>query len=412
MNRATSPFACLIAVLIASNATAADWPQWQGPDRTNVSSETDLLEQWPEGGPERVWLYDNAGLGYSGFSIVEDTLYTMGARDKTTYLIALDAREGTEKWSTAIGDILTNGWGDGPRATPTVDGERVYALTGQGALVCADATTGDIVWERNAKEFGGKKPNWGYTESVLVDGDKVVFTPGGKEGAIVALDKKNGELIWQSKDFTEGAQYASIIIAEHGGKRQYIQLMQKTLVGLDAESGDVLWKTDFPGRTAVIPTPIYHDGKVYITAGYGAGCKLVELKDEEAAEVYYNQIMKNHHGGVVLIGDHLYGYSDGPGWTCQEFETGVKVWNEKGAFGKGALTAADGKLYLLSERGGEVVLVDATTEGWEEEGRFTLEPQSEQRSSRGKVWTHPVISDARLYLRDQEYIYCYDIQAK
>jgi outer membrane protein assembly factor BamB len=406
------PFACVCSLLfLAHGVSAADWPQWQGPDRTNVSQETGLLQSWPEGGPEKVWTSDVAGLGYAGMAVVGDTLYTLGARDDQELLIALNVADGKERWSTAISDVLSNGWGDGPRSTPTIVEDLVYALSGTGTLVCASTNDGAIVWQTTAKDFGGNKPGWGYCESVLIDGDKVVWTPGGKQGAVVALDRKTGEKIWQSSQFTEGAQYASIIVAEHGGRRQYIQLVQQFVFGLDAETGDLLWQSDWPGKTAVIPTPIFHEGFVYVTSGYGAGCKLVKLSDtNEATEVYANQEMKNHHGGVLLLGDHLYGYSDNAGWLCQDFATGETTWREKSALGKGCLTYADQRLYLVDEKDGNVVLVDASTEGWHERGRFVLEPQSEQRSSKGKIWTHPTVANGRLYLRDQELIISYDIR--
>jgi outer membrane protein assembly factor BamB len=404
---------CLVAIaLLASPLFAADWPQWRGPNRDDVSQETGLQKEWPADGPSRVWLSKEVGIGYSGFSVVGDTLYTMGAKDSEEHLIAVNVADGMAKWSTPLGESLENNWGDGPRSTPTVDGDRVYALSGRGTLVCAKPADGSVVWKVEMSDFGGKKPNWGYCESVLIDGEKCLCTPGGEDGAIVAFDKMTGEKIWQSKDFTDGAQYASIIVAEHGGKRQYVQLTQKTLVGVDAAAGDVLWTTDFDGRTAVVPTPIFHDGCVYVSSGYGAGCKLVRLNDaSEPDEVYVNKNMTNHHGGVILVGEHLYGYSDGKGWVCQDFKTGEIVWNERSKFGKGSVTCAGGKLYLYDERKGEVALIDASPEGWNEHGRFKTDPQSTQRSARGGIWTHPVVANGRLYLRDQELLAAYDVRA-
>src|SRR5262249_28625467 len=188
----------------------ADWPQWRGPDRMDLSKETGLLKDWPKEGPPRLWLFRDAGLGYSGPAIVQGKLFTMGTRNNREELIAVDVTEGKELWSARVGEVLVNDWGDGPRGTPTVDGDRVYALSGLGNLVCASATDGKVIWEKTMREFGGQRPGWGYTESVLVDGDRVVCTPGGSKGAIIALDKKTGTLLWQSKEFNDGAQYASI----------------------------------------------------------------------------------------------------------------------------------------------------------------------------------------------------------
>jgi outer membrane protein assembly factor BamB len=399
-------------IVFALPALAEDWPQWRGPNRDDVSREKGLLQEWPKEGPKRLWLFSDAGLGYSGFSIVGETLYTMGARGDEEFLIAVNATNGTEKWSIAAGGLYKEGHGDGPRGTPTVDGDRVYALSGLGTLVCAKTADGRIVWKAEMSDFGGRRPGWGYCESVLIDGDKVLCTPGGKKGAVVALDKQTGELIWQSKDFTQGAQYVSLIVAEHNGQRQYIQLTQAELVGLDAENGDVLWSTDWHGRTAVVSTPIFHDGHVYIASGYGQGCKLVKLEaDGTATDVYDNKTMVNHHGGVVRVGDHLYGYSDGKGWVCQDFKSGEMVWNERKS-GKGSLTYADGRLYLLEERSGAVALIEASPEGYQEHGRFTLGPQSAERNPRGAVWTHPVVSGGRLFLRDQELLFCFDVRAE
>jgi len=407
------PFLCLFAALATTIATAADWPQWRGPDRTDISKETGLLKGWPEGGPKQVWLFKDAGLGYSGPAIVGGKLFTMGIREGGEQLIALDAKEGKLLWSVKIGEILKNGFGDGPRSTPTVDGDRIYALSGRGSIVCASVADGKILWQRTMKEFGGNTPNWGYTESVLVDGNKVICTPGGAQGAVVALDKKTGEPVWQSKEFTDGAHYASIIAANYGGKRQYIQLTEKHVVGVSAEDGKVLWTSDWPGKTAVIPTPIFHDGHVYVTSGYGVGSKLIKLsQSNEASDVYFSKTMINHHGGVILVDGHIYGYSDGNGWTCQNLMTGEKVWAEMDALGKGAIAYADGKFYCLAEKDGTVVLIDASPKGWKEHGRFKLEPQTTQRSPRGHIWTHPVIVDGRLYLRDQELLSCYDVKAK
>ena len=393
--------------------SAENWPGWRGPERTDISKETGLLKSWPEGGPKQLWMNNDIGLGYSSFAVVDDSLYTMGAREDQEYLIAVNVENGKEKWSQKIGPLLKNNWGDGPRGTPTVDGDFVYAMNGQGYLICVQKSDGKVIWETTMKKFGGRKPGWGYCESVLIDGENLICTPGGKEGALIALNKTNGELIWQSKDFTEGAQYASVILAEHAGKKQYIQLTQKKLVGVDAATGDVLWTSNWSGRTAVIPTPIFHQGYVYITSGYGVGCKLVKLDEKQKpSDVYVNKVMKNHHGGVILLGDHLFGYSDGPGWVCQNFLSGEQVWNNKKDLGKGSLTYAEGHFYCLDRGKGTVALVEASKEKWIEKGRFTLKPQSTKRKPSGKIWTHPVVANGKLYLRDQELLFCFDIKAK
>jgi outer membrane protein assembly factor BamB len=410
MRRLLPHFAFGLLALLSVPAVGEDWPQWRGPNRDDVSLEKGLLQEWPEGGPERLWLFSDAGLGYSGFSVAGDTLYTMGARDDQEFLIAIHVASGTEKWSVPVGSLYKESHGNGPRGTPTVDRERIYALSGNGTLACARVTDGSVVWKVEMTALGGRRPGWGYCESVLVDGEKLVCLPGGQKGAVAALDKMTGELVWQSEDFTEGAQYTSLIVAEHNGKRQYIALTQKKLAGIDAASGDVLWSTDWHGQTAVVSTPIYHDGQVYISSGYGQGCKLVKLEsDGGAADVYDNKVMVNHHGGVIRVGDYVYGYSDGKGWVCQDFHSGEMVWNERAKLGKGCLTYADGRLYLVDEKEGNVALIEASSEGYQEHGRFKLDPQSQQRTG-GRVWTHPVISNGKLFVRDQKLLFCFDIR--
>ncbi|MFP6901666.1 MAG: PQQ-binding-like beta-propeller repeat protein [Opitutales bacterium] len=390
---------------------AGDWTGWRGADRTGISGETGLLKKWPSNGPKRIWLSKETGLGYSSFSVVDGKLFTMGAFGDKEHLLAFDANTGKFLWKTEVGALLKNSWGNGPRSCPTVANGRVYVLGGSGDLACADPKTGRKTWSVSlTRNLGGTVPGWGYTESVLVDQGRVICTPGGKGGALAALSAETGKVLWRSKEFTDGAQYSSPIVIEHGGVRQYVQLVMKNFVGVKAEDGALIWKSPWPGRTAVIPTPIHHDGHVFITSGYGAGCKLVQLGSGGAKNVYDNKNMKNHHGGVIKLGDYLYGYSDGYGWVCQDFKTGQIKWNEKKGLGKGAISYADGRFYCQAEGDGSIALIEATPKGWKEHGRFKLNPQTTQRSKRGKIWTHPVIANGRLYLRDQELLFCFDLK--
>jgi outer membrane protein assembly factor BamB len=421
---------------------AADWPQWRGPERTDVSSEQGLLTAWPKAGPPLLWKYANAGIGFSGPAIVGPRLFTMGARDDNEYIFALDVKTGNELWHTKVGPIFSfkeNRWGDGPRSTPTVDGDLLYALGGQGELVCVHAGNGKEVWRKNLiKDFGGKvmeyapPMNWGYTESPLVDGDKVVCCPGGEQGTMIALNKKTGALIWRTSELKDEATDSSIMPAEIGGVRQYIQSTYKGsgkaggVAGVAAKDGKLLWY--FPIARydiySIAPTPIVRDKLVYVTAGGNAGCNLLrvtktamgEFKAEELYSPRSQKVMKNDHGGVVLVGDHLYGYSDGLGWVCQDFKNGKVAWDEKNKLdGKGSVTSADGRLYLYSDQG-VAVLLKASPMGWQESGRFDL-PEKSNRAARktsrsAGVWTHPVVANGMLFLRDQELLFCFDVNEK
>jgi outer membrane protein assembly factor BamB len=397
--------------LSAAISLAGDWPQWRGPNRDDVSTETGLLKTWPAEGPKRAWLFENAGMGYAGFSVASGRLFTMGTRDGKEILLALDATTGKEQWATPIGDILGNGWGDGPRSTPTVDGDRVYAMSGKGNLVCAAVATGKMAWTVSMNSLGGSTPGWGFTESPLVDGKHVICTPGGNKGTMAALDKMTGALVWQSAEITEGAQYSSVVTATIGGKKQYVQLVMQTIFGVDPANGKVLWRSAWPGRTAVIPTPIVKGDEIFVSSGYGVGCKKVKINGTEAVDVFMNKDLANHHGGVILVGNLLFGHSDKAGWTCMDFTDGSVKSVVKGV-GKGAIAYADGLFYTLGEKSGEVALMEASATGWTEKGKFTLSPQAAARNPKGAVWVHPVIAHGKLYLRDQEFIYCYDVKGK
>lgn len=405
--------AFLSVFCLSQQGVAHDWPQWQGPNRDNSSAESGLLKSWPEEGPRQVWLSRDCGLGYAGPAIVEGRMYILGSREGVTELMCFDIEDGSEKWSIRIGTEYENKWGNGPRCTPTVDGEQVFALGGEGDLVCVRRSDGQELWRTSMVDLGGKVPMWGYSESVLVDGHRVLCTPGGSDGAIAALDRNTGKVLWQSPDLNDQAHYSSIMKTSPNGVTQYVQLLAQRLVGLAPDTGALLWEIPWDGRIAVIPTARVFDEYVYVTTGYGVGCMLAKFDAEGfATPVYNNKVMKNKHDGTVLIGENLYGYSDGVGWVCQNILTGERVWRERNALGKGSIGYADGMLYCLDQDDGIVALVKATPEGWNEVSRFTLSPQTELRKPAGRIWVHPVIVNGRLYLRDQELLFCFDVQAK
>ena len=347
-------------------------------------------------------------------------LYCMGADDKTEFIYAVDLKNQNKKWSTPIGPRKGLDHGDGPRGAPTVDGDLVFGIGSQGNLICVKADTGEKVWEKGLKsDLGGDMMSgWGYSESPLVDGDQVVCTPGGKNGTMAALNKKNGDLIWRSKDWTDRAAYSSIVAADIGGVHQYVQMTGDSVGGVDAKDGKLLWKYERKGPTAAIPTPVVSGDYVFVSSGYGAGCNLIHVtKDGDkftATEVYSDKDMINHHGGVVLVDGDIYGYSDSGKWLCKDMKSGKVLWSKSGGdakIGKGSLTVADGHLYCYSEDKGTVVLAKASPEGWTETGRLELPEKSKVHGEKGgKFWTHPVVANGKLYIRDEDLIFCYDVK--
>jgi outer membrane protein assembly factor BamB len=441
--------ALFAALLVPGSLDAADWPQWLGPKRDGVSPEKGLLQTWPKDGPKLLWTFTHAGEGYSCPVIVGDRLYLSGARGDAEFLFALDLKQvqggaPKELWAVKIGPRFDgpgkSTWNAGPIATPVVDGGMVYAQGGSGELVGV-TTDGKEVWRKSMlKDLAGEvnpigggigsaagepKLGWGYSSSPLIDGDNLICVPGGKQGLLAALNKKTGAVVWQSKEVPEQAPYSSPILVEVGGIRQVVQLTYPGTVGVAAKDGRLLWyyKRKRPYPDVLIPTPVFHDNCIFTTTGHppgglGTGGDLIRLvpgKDGiKAEEVYSNRSVGVQQGGVVRVGEHLYGYAERPtgGWACVEFKTGKVVWAEKGALERGSVTAADGRLYCLGEDQGTVVLIEASPAGWNEKGRFSLPQKSKLRKPRGKVWTPPVIADGKLYLRDQELLFCYDIKER
>ena len=397
----------LFAGWLVMSARAADWPQWRGLERNGISPETGLLDTWPKGGPPQIWKTQGLGQGYSALAISQGRLFTQGQRGDHQFVLALDAATGKKLWETSTGPAFPQDRGDGPRGTPTVDGDRLFAMAGEGTLVSLDARTGGILWKMNvAEKFGGQVPNWGYSESPLVDGNNLIVTPGGPGAAIVALDKNTGNLMWKSQ--SDRAAYSSPIAAEVGGIRQIIVFTSEGVVGLRPNNGALLWRYNrVANRTANIATPIFHNGFVFVSSAYGTGCALLKLTAEgetvKATEVYFSREMQNHYSTSVVVRESAYGFSNAI-LTAMNLETGQVSWRDR-SVGKGSVTYADGKLYLLSEDG-VVGLAEATSVGYREKSRFEI--------PRGAfpTWTPPVISGGRLYLREQDNLYCFDIRKR
>lgn len=426
----------LLLLTLPTLTRADDWPQFRGPNRDGISKETGLLKEWPKGGPKLVWTYSNAGIGYAGPAVVGDKMYLSGGRSDAEFIYALDLKNGAsgtvkEVWSAKMGPLFTwkgNAWNAGPNVSPTVDGDTVYALSGFGDLVAVDASSGKIRWRKNLpQDFGGEvnpigggleEPTplgWGYAGAPLVNGDQLVIVPGGKKGLLAALNKKSGDLIWQSKEITEQASYSSPILIEVGGIKQYVQVVNAGAFGVAVNDGKLLWnyRRQPAYDDVVVATPAYSENLLFSSVGFNQGSDLVRLSAKDGGmtseKVYSNKAVENRDGGVVLVDGHLYGHSENKGWFCQEFKTGKILWSERERLGRGSITYADGKLYCCPEKGGIVVLLEATPKGWNERGRLKLPMESKQRRPSGGMWTYPVIADGKLYLRDQELVYCYAI---
>src|SRR5262245_26309173 len=366
--RTTLLLLALAIPLVAPSLTAAgDWPGWRGADRTGVSTETGLLKEWPRDGPKLLWKTTGLGGGYSTPAVAGGRIYLLGTREQKEHVIALNVKDGKEVWATAVGRVARDGPPSypGPRSTPTVDGDHLYLLGSDGDLLCLD-TNGKVVWRKSLdKDFGGSRGRWAYAESPLIDGDTLVCTPGGAKATLVALNKKNGATIWKaSVPRGNQAAYASPIVAEVGGVRQYVQFLGGCLVGVAARDGKLLWRYDGVTGITNCATPIFHDGCVFVSAtsrgaGGGSGGALLRLTASgdsvTAKEVYHIRDLANHHGGVVLVGDSLYG-TNNTGLLCVDFKSGKTKWQDR-SVGKGSVTVADGELYVRSERG-PVALVE------------------------------------------------------
>lgn len=425
-----APLVALVALAVGVAVTSRlhaypEWSQWRGPARDGKSLEKGLLKSWPEGGPPLAWKSDGLGRGYASVSVAGGRIFTMGDFDDGQFVVALDEKKGHRLWRTKIGPS----WDDeymGPRATPTVDGRRVYAMSTEGVVVCLDAASGDVRWRRRlAAEYGGSMMkvsgglDWKFSESPLVDGERVVVTPGARDAALVAFDKKTGEEIWRAaipdlgERGSDGAGYSSAVISEGGGVRHYVQLLGRGLVGIEAETGRFLWGYNrVANKVANIPTPIARGDYVFAANGYSTGAVLLELVRRgdrlEAREVYFlgADVLENHHGGLVLDGGYVYtATGQGQGLpVCLELETGRIAWGPAKNAGRGsaAIAYADGRLYFRYQDG-RMILAEATPEGYREHGSFHIP------GARRESWPHPVIAGGRLYLREQDSLLTYDV---
>jgi outer membrane protein assembly factor BamB len=392
----------------------ADWPQWRGPNRDGISKETGLLQEWPQGGPALRWKSDDIGTGYSSPAIVKGRVYVQTTKGNDEFTLALDETNGKEVWSTAIGKVGQNRGPQypGTRSTPTIDGDSIYCLASNGELVSLNAADGKINWQKQLRDdFSGQPGNWAYTESVLIDGDALVCTPGGAESPIVALNKKTGETIWTASGVPDmgTAEYASLMVVDDGKSKQYVTFLRKGVVAVDAKTGKFLWRYDRTiDQGANILTPVISGNRVFSSGSRSAG-GTVEIKPEGAGfephELYLDRGLSASIGGAVLIDGTLYGTSP-QAMFCADFATGKIHWTER-ALGNASICYADGRLYVRGHQSGDVALVEPSHDGYREKGRI----QQPDRSGKA-AWPHPVVANGGLYLRDQGALLCYDVKAK
>ena len=404
--------ALLSLVTMSNFASGEDWPQWRGAQRDGKSAEKGLLAKWPDGGPKLLWQTKNLGSGYSTPSVVGEQLFVISNQgNEKEEVIALSTINGNKLWSTTIGKVGTNQGPQypGARATPTVSGDSVYALGSDGDLVCLDTKHGEKKWAKNLKtDFGGLAGMWAYTESPLIDGDVLICSPGGATATVVALNKSTGVPIWKSP-IAEGdaASYSSPIITSVDGVKQYVLFLGKGVVGLKADTGELLWRyTKTSDAQANIATPIVKGNYVYSAASrVGGGLVQVTGTQSEPREIYFAKSLPAGMGGSVLIDGNLFG-SIGATMACVDYLTGAIKWQDRG-IGSASVCFADGRLYLHSDKN-EIAMIEASTEGYKPLGNCT--PPGTMDHGNAKAWTHPVISNGRLYIRDQGDIWCYDVR--
>jgi len=406
------PTRIAIAVfVIASHALAADWPQWQGPQRDNISRETGLLKTWPTGGPKKLWSFKGLGKGFASPIVVGDRVYITGSANEEEILFALDT-DGRKVWQTTYGPMWTKNF-PSARTSPTFHDGRLYLVSTLGRVVCVDAADGKVVWAVDTKKrFGARDITWGITESPLVVGDRIICTPGGEEAPMAALSLKNGATIWTMTGLSDKSAYCSPQLVKRGSRTLAVTALSDHIVGVDVADGKLLWSHPYKGRCrAHINTPVHHDGIVFFTSGYNDGGVALKLSanGDSVKKLYDAKTVDTHHGGLVLLDGHLYtsnweNNKKGK-WMCVELATG-KIKYETEWQCKGAITSAEGMLYCYEEKKGNVALVKATPGGFDPISSFRVEEGADQH------WAHPVIANARLYIRHGDVLMCHDIKAR
>jgi outer membrane protein assembly factor BamB len=392
------------ALFLTVCVQADDWPQWRGPNRDGKSEEKGLLRKWPATGPRKLWTIEGLGEGFSTVAVVGDTIYTTGMSDGQGRLYAIST-SGKIRGRTTYGDETKGGGYPGPRSTPTVADGRVFIMSGNGVLYCLGAKDGRQIWRRNTfEEFGGRQIGWSVAESVLVDGDRVICTPGGRDAALAALNVKSGQVVWRTGADTKSA-YCSPVLVEHNGRRIVLTMVEEGAIAADAKDGRQLWLYPHKNKYAVhAATPVYYKGRVIISSGYGYGSECLEMNREgtRVRKVWENKELANHHGGIIGIEDAVVGTGD-RGLVCIDIESGRVNWRDQGV-GKGAITYADGLLFMYGERRGEVGLAEVSAKKFGGlTGTFRVNEGTKQH------WAHPVVANGVLYIRHGDALSAYKV---
>ena len=408
MMRRIAVFLSLVLVLnVGLVSFGGEWKQFRGPERTGKSAETGLLQKWPDEGPGLLWSFEGLGRGFGSVSVADGSIYATGMIEKTGYLFAIDS-SGKLKWKTEYGQEWTGDY-PGTRTTPTIDGERIYIMSGQGQVACFKRENGDLIWKVDTlKKFDGKNIKWGIAESVLIDGDMVFCTPGGKDATMAALNKYTGEAIWTTKGLSNLSAYCSPILTKIGEKKLLLTLVKELIICVDSENGKVLWtighktRNDIAAVTGLIPS----QGQVYFTSHAVGGTNIGLTEDGSNYKILWtSKSLDCLHGGVISHKGNLYGSDSKGNWVCQEAGSGRVKFEEKILDAKGSITYADGMLYCYSEKG-TLGLVRPSENEMELVSSFKITAGTNEH------WAHPVVCDGRLYIRHGDALMAFDVKAK
>ena len=394
-----------------------EWNCWKGPNYDGKSLDTGLLDSWPEGGPKLLWQAEGLGIGYANLTFWKDKIFTVGDFDDVSYLLYLNRADGKIVKKIELGKGGKIGGHDGPKSTVPTDGKYVFAENQNGFLLCAEVETGNVVWRKNLyTDFDGRMPSndrfggihWGYASSPLIDGETLVCMPGGPKGTLVALNKATGEPIWYSSELTDSSPYTSVLPTEIDGVRQYLVLTEHTIAGINPEDGKLLWRAPFPGKSIVCTDPLYYENIVFATCAYNVGSygySVKKIGDSFSAKQKFElKKIDNKHHNLMRVGDYVYSSTDRGSFACIEFKTGKIQWEERKMRGKSSVSFADGKLILRKENTGELILVDPSPKKYKEISRF----EQPERSAKN-AWTYPLVVDKKMYVRDQDKLFCYDL---